>query len=139
MEFISKTPEETEKIGEEVIKRYKPPCIFCLFGDLGSGKTTFIRGAARYMGVTKVRSPTFLYIFIYNLPHVNLYHIDLYRIKKAEEWNVLGLDEYFSDKKGIIFIEWADRIRKILPEKRVDVVFELIDEKRRKIIVKEKS
>ncbi len=139
MEFISKTSEETEKIGEEIVKRYKPPCIFCLFGELGSGKTTFIRGAARYLGVKKVRSPTFLYIFIYNLSNVNLYHIDLYRIKNPEEWNILGLDEYFIDKRGIIFIEWADRIRKILPEKRVDVIFELIDEKRRKIIVKERN
>lgn len=139
MKFISKTPEETEKIGGEVVKRYRAPCIFCLFGELGSGKTTFIRGAGNYLGVKKIRSPTFLYVFIHRLPDINFYHIDLYRIKRPEDWNALGFDEYLNDKKGLIFVEWADRIKKIIPERRVDVIFEVIDEKRRRIIIKERS
>ncbi|MEO0231256.1 MAG: tRNA (adenosine(37)-N6)-threonylcarbamoyltransferase complex ATPase subunit type 1 TsaE [candidate division WOR-3 bacterium] len=139
MEFIARSPSETEKIGEEVIKKFSIPSLFCLFGELGSGKTTFIRGAARYFGIEKLRSPTFVYIFIYNLPNLNFYHIDLYRIDKDVEWDLLGFDEYLNDKKGIVFIEWADRIKKILPEKRIDVIFEIIDENTRKIIVKERG
>ncbi|MEO0239919.1 MAG: tRNA (adenosine(37)-N6)-threonylcarbamoyltransferase complex ATPase subunit type 1 TsaE [candidate division WOR-3 bacterium] len=139
MEFIARSPSETEKIGEEVIKKFSIPSLFCLFGELGSGKTTFIRGAARYFGIEKLRSPTFVYIFIYNLPNLNFYHIDLYRIDKDVEWDLLGFDEYLNDKRGIVFIEWADRIKKILPEKRIDVIFEIIDENTRKIIVKERG
>lgn len=139
MEFIAKSPLETEKIGEEVVKKFFIPSLFCLFGELGSGKTTFIRGAAKYFGIEKLRSPTFVYIFIYNLPNLNFYHIDLYRIDKDIEWDLLGFDEYLNDKKGIVFIEWADKIKKNLPEKRVDVIFEIIDENTRKIIVKERG
>lgn len=139
MEFISKTPEETERIGEEIVKTSQIPSLFCLFGELGSGKTTLIRGAAKYLGIKRIRSPTFLYVFIYNLPNLNFYHIDLYRLKNEEEWNILGLDEYLSDKKGMVFIEWADRIKKLLPLKRVDIIFEIVDENTRRIIVKKKD
>lgn len=139
MEFISKTPEETERVGEELVMASGVPSLFCVFGELGSGKTTLIKGAAKYLGIKKIRSPTFLYVFIYNLPNLNFYHIDLYRLKNKEEWNFLGFDEYLDDKKGIVFIEWADRIREILPEKRTDVIFEILDEKTRKIIVKKRG
>ncbi len=139
MEFIAKSPFETEKIGEEVAKKFSVPNLFCLFGELGSGKTTFVRGAARYFGIEKLRSPTFVYIFIYNLPNLNFYHIDLYRLNKEIEWDLLSFDEYLNDKKGIVFIEWADKIKKNLPKKRIDVIFEIINENTRKIIVKERS
>lgn len=139
MEFITKSPSETEKIGEEVVKKFFIPSLFCLFGELGSGKTTFIRGAAKYFGIEKIRSPTFVYVFIYNLPNLNLYHIDLYRVDKELEWDLLAFDEYLKDEKGIVFIEWADKVKKILPSKRIDVIFEIIDENTRKIIVKERG
>jgi tRNA threonylcarbamoyladenosine biosynthesis protein TsaE len=139
MEFITKNQSETEKLGEEVVKKFFVPCVFSLFGELGSGKTTFVRGAAKYFGIEKIRSPTFLYVYIYNLPNLNFYHIDLYRINEENEWNFLGFDEYLNDEKGIVFIEWADRIKKFLPKKRIDVIFEIVDENTRKIIVKERG
>lgn len=156
MEIVTHSPRETQKLGEKISADLKPGSILALYGELGSGKTTFIQGIARGLGIKKrVISPTFVFIRQYGISFKTprrcretasakappprwskgstLYHVDLYRINGATEAKGLGLEETFSDKKGIVVIEWADRIKEILPKKRTDIYFEYLGENKRKI------
>jgi len=139
MEIITKSAEETQKVGrflaEEIIKN-KPDknkaVIIALEGDLGGGKTTFVQGFAKGLGIKqRITSPTFVIMKKYNF----LYHIDCYRIKDKD---LLELDfkEIISQTKNIVVIEWAERVKKILPQNTLWLKFEYLDKNKRKIIVK---
>ena len=136
MEVITKSAKETQSLGEKVSADLKPGDILALYGELGSGKTTFIQGLARGLGIKKrVISPTFVFIRQYPINHKPkmLYHVDLYRINNASEAQGLGLEELFADKDSIVVIEWADRVKEILPKKRTDIYFEYLEENQRRI------
>ena len=149
MEVITKSPTQTQKLGEKIgcnlISQKIKSKIFCLYGDLGSGKTTFIQGLAKGLGIKKrVISPTFVFIRQYEIRNTQyvshltshlsrFYHVDLYRINKVEEAKDLGLQEIFEDKEAIVAIEWAERIKEILPKKRIDIYFDYVSENQRKI------
>ena len=139
MEVITKSARGTQKLGERLSADLKSGSILVLYGELGSGKTTFIQGLARGLGIKKrIISPTFIFIRPYTLTPkpCTLYHVDLYRIKKETEAHGLGLEELFADKSAIVVIEWADRIKEILPRERIDIYFNYLDENRRKIVIK---
>jgi tRNA threonylcarbamoyladenosine biosynthesis protein TsaE len=137
MEIITQSPRETQKLGQKIgadlnSGRLKKR-IFCLFGDLGSGKTTFIQGLAKGLGIEKrITSPTFVFVKKYQ---PSFYHVDLYRIEKFSETQNLGLEEIFSDLQAITAIEWAEKIEEILPKERVDIQFNYLDNKKRRIII----
>lgn len=142
MEVLTHSARETQKLGETISADLKKGSasrrILALYGELGSGKTTFIQGLAKGLGVKKrVISPTFVFIREYLISYLpsakTLYHVDLYRIEKIEDTRGLGLEEIFSDKKAIVVIEWADRIKEILPKKRTDIHFEYLGENKRKV------
>ncbi|HUV42586.1 MAG TPA: tRNA (adenosine(37)-N6)-threonylcarbamoyltransferase complex ATPase subunit type 1 TsaE [Patescibacteria group bacterium] len=138
MEIITKSASETQKLGKRIAVDLKPGDILALYGELGSGKTTFIQGLAQGLGIRKrVLSPTFIFIRQYPLPKKSglriFHHIDLYRINNESEAEGLGLKEIFADQEGISVIEWADRIKEVLPKKRIDLFFEYLDEDQRKI------
>lgn len=142
MEVITKSARETQKLGKRLSANLKPGSILALYGELGSGKTTFIQGLARGLGVKRrIISPTFVFIRQYPINHKSnakmLYHVDLYRINETSEAQGLGLEEIFTDESAIVVIEWADRIKEILPKKRIDIFFDYLEENKRKIIVKE--
>lgn len=136
MEIITQSALETQKLGEKIgrdlaFDKLRPRTL-CLYGDLGSGKTTFIQGLAKGLGIKKrVISPTFVFMKQYQ---PSFYHVDLYRINKVEEAKDLGLQEIFEDKKAIVAIEWAEKIKKILPKRRIDISFDYVSENQRKII-----
>ena len=133
MTIKSRSPRETAALAgalaKEILKYKKSGGAFVvgLTGNLGSGKTTFIQGFARALGVKKrLLSPTFLIIRKYQLQITNyqfLFHIDAYRIKRPNEINVLGFKEIVRDPKNIVLIEWADKIGKILPKKSLLINF----------------
>ena len=101
-----------------------------LTGDLGAGKTTFLQGFAKGLGIKeKILSPTF--IIIRRLR--NFYHIDCYRIKKPKEILNLGFKEIMSDPKNIVAIEWAERIRPLLPKSAILVQFKPVGKNKREI------
>jgi tRNA threonylcarbamoyladenosine biosynthesis protein TsaE len=138
MEVITKSAQETQKLGEKMGRDLAfdklRPRILCLYGDLGSGKTTFIQGVAKGLGVKRrIISPTFVFIKQYNS---HFYHVDLYRIEKAEEAKGLGLEEIFSDSQAVVAVEWAEKIKKILPKKRIDIQFKYLNYNERKIIIR---
>jgi len=101
-------------LGEHLGQRLRPGDVVALLGDLGAGKTTLTKGIARGMGLTAdVHSPTFTLIHEHSGP-ISLYHVDLYRIDGEDEVELLGIDEYVYGG-GVTIIEWADRMRSLLP------------------------
>ncbi|MBI5465102.1 tRNA (adenosine(37)-N6)-threonylcarbamoyltransferase complex ATPase subunit type 1 TsaE, partial [Candidatus Gottesmanbacteria bacterium] len=110
--------------------------VLALYGELGSGKTTFVQGLAQGLKIKKrIISPTFVFIRPYAISHkqYTFYHIDLYRIEKLEDTRGLGLEEILDNPTNIIAIEWAEKIGNILPKKRIDVKFEILGENGRRI------
>jgi tRNA threonylcarbamoyladenosine biosynthesis protein TsaE len=111
--------------------------IVAFIGDLGSGKTVFVQGFAKALGIKeKITSPTFVILKrfkIYDLRFKNLIHIDAYRIENPKEILDLGWEDLAGDPKNIILIEWAEKIKKILPKEYFLVKFKHINEKQRAI------
>ncbi len=122
--FISRSPRQTAALAARVAAVLPPGSVLALYGDLGSGKTCFVRGLAAAMNVTgPVTSPTYTLIHEYaSTPP--LYHMDLYRLGDADSLYTLGLDEYF-ESGGITVIEWADRIESLLPPQTLRLFFEI--------------
>ena len=113
--------------------------MIALEGELGAGKTTFVQGFAKALGIKEnLTSPTFVIIKVYSLQlsvYRNLIHIDAYRLKDYKELEALEVREMIADPKNIIMIEWSDRVIQILPEKYIKVHIDHISEKNRKIQV----
>jgi len=130
-EFISKDPKETIRFAQRLAQRFKSGDIVCFFGDLGSGKTTFIKGIAKGLKISpiKVSSPTFVLMNIYE-GRLPLFHFDLYRLESAQEISSIGYDEFLYNH-GISVIEWADRLGTFMPEEylRVDLKHKSIDQR----------
>ncbi len=133
MKFLSQNPSETKKIGEKIAK--KNFSIIALMGNLGAGKTTFLQGYAKGLGIKeKILSPTFLILKKFPIKEKNFIHIDCYRIKNSKE--IISLDWQEFVKKDIIAIEWPERIKDILPNKTVWIKFKIIDKNKREITIK---
>lgn len=114
------SPEETAGLGEKLAPFLNAGDLICLNGDLGAGKTRFVQGLARGLGVDgPVTSPTFTLINEYQgkLP---LYHMDVYRLGDPLEMEDLGYEEYFYGD-GVTVMEWAGRVKELLPEERLDI------------------
>ena len=116
MQIISNSVNDTLKIGKAIARNLEKGDIVCLFGQLGSGKTVLTQGIAAGLGVkrNKVISPSFVLLCQYSESRLPFYHFDLYRLKTARDIFALGYEEYFYSD-GIAVIEWADRLRYILP------------------------
>lgn len=125
---------ETQKIGEAFGKTLRGGEVICLHGDLGHGKTTFVQGLAKGLGITgKILSPTFIIMRSYKAETVHFYHVDLYRIGSEQEIVDLGLTDFMQNQENILAIEWPEKMGSLLPEKRIDILFEYLDENKRKI------
>ncbi len=141
--YLTKNPSETKKLGKSLAQKIlesspkKGAFVLGLEGDLGGGKTTFLQGFAKGLGIKqKILSPTFIIMrkfLISNSKFLNFYHIDCYRIKKPREILNLGFKEIITDPQNVVAIEWANRIRKILSQGRLLISFELVDKNTRKI------
>jgi len=144
--FITKTFEETQKLGRDFAKTLKNGDVVCLYGDLGSGKTTFVQGLAQGLGIdNRIISPTFVIVRSYELQSPafvktsarkqnsklkttsvklkSFYHIDLYRMGGEEDIKSLGLDEIINNKNNISAIEWAEKLGEYCPQKAVNIEF----------------
>jgi len=133
--FISSSSAETKKFAERLARRLvraKSPrrhaLVVALSGDLGSGKTTFVQGFFRGLGIKKrVTSPTFIIMRRSNIPHQtprfrNAYHVDAYRVRKSKELSQLGFKEILKNPENIVLIEWAERVRPLLHRRAQFVV-----------------
>lgn len=118
MTVISQSPRETEGIARALAKQLPRGTILALSGNLGSGKTVFVRGLARAFGIRqRITSPTFVIAKVYQIPHAKkyFYHFDLYRIRHLRELAELGLTEVLSNRRNLVAIEWPEKVKKILP------------------------
>jgi len=132
--FISKSEEETVKKGREFAKGLKPGSVVALYGDLGAGKTQFVKGVCQALDVKEVvNSPTFTIVNEYHgtLP---VFHIDLYRMNNVDEIFGIGFDEYL-ESGGVCLVEWAEKLNGIMPERRYDVKMSVVDNSTREITV----
>lgn len=120
----TRSPEETFELGKKIGEAAKPGQVYTLNGDLGVGQTVFTQGVAAGLGITEpVSSPTFTIVQVYEEGRPPFYHFDVYRIGDIEEMEEIGYDDYFFGE-GICLIEWAELIRDILPEKRIEITIE---------------
>ena len=137
--FISNSPEETESFGCRFASNVKPGDVVALRGDLGSGKTQFVKGLATALGsMTIATSPTFTLIHEYSGGHLPIYHFDFFRVEDRHAAEQLGLDDYFFGD-GVCVIEWADRFPDLIPENAHWISFETKSETQRTITVADNS
>jgi tRNA threonylcarbamoyladenosine biosynthesis protein TsaE len=135
---ILKDDSQTVFWGEKIAAALKKGGVVYLYGELGAGKTTLCRGILRAYGHQgAVKSPTYTIIEPYELEFVNVYHFDLYRMVDPEEWEYLGVDEYFSPE-NICLVEWPEKGANYLPASDVNITL-LYHENGRKIIVSASS
>lgn len=129
---ITKSPSETQKLGEAIGASFiteegrSLPHVICLWGDLGSGKTTWTQGFAKGLGiVARVLSPTFIIVRHYPVPahDMMLYHWDLYRTHSAFDAQGLGMSEVIRDAHAVSVIEWPERLGDLVPQPRIDFRF----------------
>lgn len=132
MEFITKSEEETLAVAHELASKTDGNRVICLNGELGAGKTVFVRGFCEAFGIFEISSPTFTLVNEYNGDRT-VFHFDVYRLADVDEFYAIGGDEYF--EKGICIIEWSDVILDAIPEDAVDVRIEKISDDERKIVI----
>lgn len=147
MIYYSKSDKETGKIAGKLaskVIKIKKPVVIVLEGELGAGKTTFVKGFAKALGVNaKIKSPTFVLMkkylthIPYSIFHVQkyLYHLDCYRVKDHRDLATLDLKTIFYEPRNIVLVEWPKRVSKILPRKLIKVHIDHIDKNKRKITI----
>lgn len=141
--MISHSAQETIKYGQQFAQKLKGGEVIGLMGDLGGGKTTFVQGLAKGLKIKQnITSPTFVILKVYNILRPNLHlrgvslvHIDAYRLESIEDIKSVGLEDYLGRKDAIVIIEWAEKIKKVLPKNTRYLKFKFIDEKTREIII----
>jgi tRNA threonylcarbamoyladenosine biosynthesis protein TsaE len=128
----------TLNLGRNLAHIVRPGMAIFLYGDLGAGKTTLVRGVLRALGFEgRVKSPTYTLVESYMISSLYLYHFDLYRFKHEREWLDAGFDEIVNER-NICFIEWPDRAGNLLPDADVTITLEFDGVGRRANIVAEK-
>ncbi len=133
--FTTQSVQDTIELGKRVISEYDSSTVFCLYGDLGSGKTHFVKGAAAECGVdeNEVHSPTFGIIHEYEGQKL-VFHIDAYRIKSEREAVEAGIEACFAED-AIILIEWPEKIAGLIPGDAVKIHFEKTGPETRNITI----
>lgn len=141
-QYLTSSEEETKKLAQKLAKivrqAHHGKNVFALFGELGAGKTTFIQGFAKGLGIKeKIISPTFVLIRQHQIPNTKkvLYHIDLYRIGDEKEIKNLGLADLINNSDHLILIEWADKIKRLLSKSTVRISIKIINATLRKITI----
>lgn len=139
MIFVSKSVKETAnfaaKIAGKISKTFsKKPVVIALEGELGAGKTTFVRAFAKALGVTKnITSPTFVLIKPYRTAGKVIYHIDAYRLKDYKDLEKLGVKDMMTEPGSVTLVEWSDRVKKIIPKNSIRIHIDHTDKNVRKI------
>src|SRR5215216_4196951 len=133
IDFFSRSPEQTRRIGVRLGGALQPGDVICLQGDLGAGKTTFVQGIALGWGsLDPVSSPTFIIVNVYRRgDEARLFHMDAYRLDSTPEAEELDLDSMLT--QGALIIEWPERMNGLVPDERLWVSLTHIDEEEREM------
>ena len=134
MEFITNSPEETEKVGQALGRVLTPGTVLAYTGDLGAGKTAFTRGLARGLGATEaVTSPTYTIVNEYLSGRMPLFHFDMYRLRCADDLWDIGWEDYL-DRCGVCAVEWSENVEDAM-DGAIRVCIEKTGENTRRIII----
>ncbi|WP_445664237.1 tRNA (adenosine(37)-N6)-threonylcarbamoyltransferase complex ATPase subunit type 1 TsaE [Fodinibius sp. AD559] len=138
-EFTTASPNETIARGKEFVASLDAGAIVCLEGDLGAGKTHFVKGMAEGLGIesSEVSSPTFTLINEYDGDKL-LYHFDCYRMESSREALEIGAEEYFYGD-GVTVIEWPERIASLIPPEAIWISIEAPDKNTRKFVIRKRE
>jgi len=133
MDFFSRSPEQTRRVGVRLGGALQAGDVICLQGDLGAGKTTFVQGVAEGWGSRdSVSSPTFIIVNVYRgVGDKQLFHMDAYRLDSTSEAEELDLDSMLS--RGPLLIEWPERMERLIPRQRLLVQFEYMNQEEREM------
>lgn len=139
LDFFSRSPEQTRRVGIRLGKVLRPGDVICLEGDLGAGKTTFVQGLAKGWGsMDAVSSPTFILVNLYRrADDAQLFHMDAYRLESIPEAEELDIDSMLV--KGPLLIEWADRVKQLIPKDHMWVELEYLTEEHRQMRFKSRG
>ena len=135
LDIVSHSENETMALAEKLLALFKPGDIIILTGELGAGKTAFVRGLAKGLGIDTdlVHSPSFTIVNEYP-GEKPLFHFDLYRLTDIGELTEIGWDDYMN-KKGLMAVEWGEKAKEMLPQNYYSIDFSIIDEVQRKIAI----
>ncbi len=134
MEFITACAAETAAVGEKLASGLKAGDVIAMYGDLGAGKTAFVGGLARGLGLdARVSSPTFTIVNEY-LGKMPLFHFDMYRLKSSDELFEIGWEDYL-ERGGVCVVEWSENVDDIFTPETIKIRIEKIDDNTRKIII----
>ena len=135
--FITNSPEETEALGARLARALEPGAVVAFTGDLGAGKTAFVRGLARGLGVrVRVTSPTFTIVNEYEGGRLPLFHFDLYRLGSADELFDIGWEDYLA-QGGVCAVEWSERMEELLEPGTIRVDLRRGEDESRRVITVE--
>lgn len=127
--LVTNSAEETETVAKNIARSLKGGTVVALQGDLGAGKTTFVKGFAKGLGVSEtVTSPTFVLMNVYKAHKEGVsqfVHIDCYRLENASDLLGIGVKDYLSEPHTIVALEWPERVKKILPKSTIQIEFNL--------------
>lgn len=133
---VTHSVEETEAVAAALAATLRGGECVALHGDLGAGKTQFVRGLVRGLGGSPraVSSPTFVLLNVYDAPPIRLsvYHLDAYRVGGADDFEAIGFTELLA-QGGVVVVEWAERVLDLLPPSRIDVRIRPLDEESRQV------
>lgn len=126
-EYLTFSPEETEAVGEKLAEAIsgRPFAFVALYGELGVGKTAFVRGFCRVFGIDRVKSPTFTVVNEYRGTK-NVFHMDLYRLKDEDDLLSVGYDDYLG-RRGYLLCEWSEKIPEAIPDDAIRVTISKTD------------
>lgn len=131
--FTSRSEDDTRELAENIESEKFPGMVICLIGELGSGKTAFVKGFAASLGIKEdITSPTFNIVKEYEEGEMPLNHMDVYRLEEADD--TIGFNDYFKSN-AVTIIEWADMIEDKLPDERLEIKFKVIDEDTRILVL----
>jgi len=134
--IVTSSSQETKSFAEQFAKTLHKGDVVVLYGELGSGKTTFVQGLAQGLHITKrIISPTFVILRSYTLKNSMFYHVDLYRLEGEKDIPSTGLMDLMKSKENIIAIEWPEKMGKLFPKKRWEVRCSYVDEEHRSISI----
>jgi len=136
--MITKNAQETIEFAQKFAQKLKGGEVLALVGDLGSGKTTFMKGLAEGLKVNEtITSPTFVLLKPYpgkiKTKKIQLVHVDAYRVESLEDIQSVGIEDYLGCRDVILAVEWAEKIKDILPKKLIQLNFRMLDENTREI------
>jgi len=137
-DFVSRSAEETVAFAKKIAKGLNPGDVIALQGNLGSGKTTFVKGIALGLGIedaAQVKSPTFVVMHMYKTL-VPLYHFDLYRFEETSELEAIGFEDFIHDSRAISCIEWAEKAGREIPSDAYRIRIDHLRENMRRIVVR---